>query len=119
MVLFLAIFAWIEDGLMSTAGHVQHRDSTVRPCCPEPQCRSFNIKIHKGGTGRCSMCGAPFAIADVRKALTHRGPAKWTPQRPKKPGSGVFPEPCRERKFEPLTYDMMAHARLCMTSRHG
>lgn len=102
---------------MTTSGLPQHRE-TLRPCCPA--CDSLNVRIYQHGTGRCVLCGATFAKANLRKALTHRRTkAQLIPEKPKKPGSGVFPEPVRERKFEPLRYDMMAHARMCMAGRRG
>ena len=102
---------------MSTTGIVQHRDA-LRPCCPEAECGSFNIKLYKGGTGRCYSCGAPFAKPLMRQAMKHRRPTKELPvEKPKKAGSGVFPEPRTAPEAKPLTYDMMSHMRLAMVGR--
>ena len=99
---------------MSTAGIVQHRDA-LRPCCPD--CDSLNVKIYKRGTGHCQSCQANWPKPNYRVPLTHRGKAKPPPEKPKKAGSGVFPEPVRERPMRPLEYDMMSHMRLAMVGR--
>jgi DNA-binding transcriptional ArsR family regulator len=70
--------------------------------------------------GRCGPMGfgdvrvdAPvYALAGATVAPL-KAMAKATPSN----GSGVWPEPCREREFRELKRDIWAHMRLCMETR--
>lgn len=99
---------------MSTTSQAQHRHA-LRPCCPS--CQSFGLTQFKRTYG-CNSCKASFVQPEYRAPLKHRRSAKDAPP-PKRrsAGSGVIAQPRQPIEPRPLTYDMMAHARLAMAAR--